>query len=205
MRFIHLLFVGIVLSSTTQASVVCTPPLIQAVQSERMSFVIQLIRGGVDINAINAIGRTAVHYAVKMNNLPALELLLDNGADLNLTDSAGNTPLDLWHEHKNKDMLALLHDAGAKPSFTKIEEQQPIISPTTDIVPSPENKGESQDLWHAAASNDVAAAKSLLAEGADTKAKNAEGKTPFEVAAEAEHAAVTALLLKATAGYQRCR
>ena len=171
-RFLHLLFVGVALCNTAQVSVVRTPPLIRAVQSERMSFIIQLIKGGAEINATNAIGRTALHYAVARDNLPALELLLDNNADVNLTDNDGNTPLDLWHVHKNKKMLVMLQAAGVKPF----------------------------DLFQVAANNDRAGAERLLAAGADAKAENNAGKVPFEIAVEAEHYALAVILLKAAVG-----
>ena len=170
-----------------------------------MALLVQLVKGGVDVNVTNAIGRTAAHYAVLRDNPSALELLLNNGADPNLTDNEGRALLDLWHEHKNEKMLALLHAAGAKPAPTAVEGQQPAISPVTDTTPSStelssEDKMESQDLWQAAANNDRASAERLLAEGADAKAKNAAGNTAFDVAVESGHDALAAILLKAVAG-----
>ena len=172
MRFLPLFFVCLFLPSTVQASIVRTTPLIQAVQSKHMRLLIQLIRGGNEINAIDAWGRTATHYAVSMNNQEALKLLLDHGADANLADNDGNTPLDMWPVHENKEMLALLHAAGAKPL----------------------------DLWQAAANNDRLSAERLLTAGADAKAENAAGNTAFDVAVESGHDALAAILLKAVAG-----
>ena len=202
MRFLPLFFVCLFLPSTVQASIVQTPPLIQAVQSGHMPRIGQLIRGGTEINAINAWGRTATHYAVARNNQKALKLLLDHGADANLADNDGNTPLDMWHKHKNEEMLALLQAAGARPSFTKVEEQQPAIAPATNTAPSPENatKNSAQDLWQAAADNDRLSAERLLAAGADAKAENDAGKVPFDIAVEAEHYALAAILMKAAVG-----
>ena len=186
-----------------------------------MAFLVQLVKGGVDVNVTNAIGRTAAHYAVIRDNPSALELLLNNGADPNLTDNEGRALLDLWHEHKNEKMLALLHAAGAKPAPpvheneamlallhaagakpapTAVEEQQSVISRVVDTEPVLDNKVESQDLWQAAANNDRASAERLLAEGADAKAKNAAGNTAFDVAVESGHDALAAILLKAVAG-----
>ena len=205
MRLLPFICFYIFLCSAAQAIVVRTPALIQAVQSGHMPRIGQLIRGGTEINAINAWGRTATHYAVSRNNQKALKLLLDHGADANLADNDGNTPLDMWHKHKNEEMLALLQAAGARPSFTKVEEQQPAIAPATNTAPSSteflsEDKVENQDLWQAAADNDRLSAERLLAAGADAKAENDAGKVPFEIAVEAEHAAVAAILLRAAAG-----
>ena len=257
MSFVFLFFVCTVFCNTAQARAVQTPPLIQAVQSGHMRLIGQLIRGGNEINAIDAWGRTATHYAVSMNNQEALKLLLDHGADANLADNRGQTLLDTWQKHKNKEMLKLLHNAGAMPSLSIIDD---ITSPTfenaegataseseetTSTTPVPEkkaasqdlwqaaannslagvarqlahkwpfkflkfsgrannlhfeNKVESQNLWQAAANNDRVAVEHLLDKGAAARVKNAEGKTPFDVAANAGHAALAAILLRAVAG-----
>ena len=174
MQLLQLLLLFFILPSTAQASVVRTPLLIQAVQSGHMRLIGQLIRGGTEINAINAWGRTAAHYAVTRNNRKALKLLLDNSADANLADNDGNTPLDMWHKHKHKNekMLALLHAAGVEPL----------------------------DLFQVAAKNYRSSAERLLAAGADAKAENDAGKVPFDIAVEAEHYALAAVLLKAAVG-----
>ena len=172
MRFFFLFFVCTVFCNTAQARAVRTPPLIQAVQSGHMRLIGQLIRGGAEVNVIDTWGRAATHYAVSNNNLLALKLLLNNGADTNLADNDGHTPLDLWHVHENKELLALLHAAGAKPL----------------------------DLWQAAANNDRLSAERLLTAGADAKAENDAGKVPFDIAIEAEHYALAAILLKAAVG-----
>ena len=213
MQLLQLLLLFFILPSTAQASVVRTPLLIQAVQSGHMRLIGQLIGGGAEVNIIDALGRTAAHYAVSRNNQKALELLLNNGADANLADNDGNTPLDMWHKHKNENenenenekILELLHAAGARTSPTEAEEQQSVISSATDTTPSSteflsEDKVENQDLWQAAANNDRASVERLLAAGADAKAENDAGKVPFDIAIEAEHYALAAVLLKAAVG-----
>ena len=56
------------------------------------------------------------------------------------------------------------------------------------------------NLFHAAATGDRTAVMHLLANGANAKAKNADGKFPFEVAMAAEHDALTAILLEVSVG-----
>ena len=172
MRLLIFLCFCLFLPNTAQASAVRTTPLIRAVQSGHMRLIGQFIRGGAQVNTIDVLGRAATHYAVSNNNMPALKLLLAKGADVNLADNGGHTPLDMWYGHKNEEMLELLHAAGAKPL----------------------------DLWQAAANNDRASAERLLAAGADTKAKNDAGKAPFDIAVEAEHYALAAILAKAAGG-----
>ena len=168
MQFISLLFIATIWCSVAQA----TPPVIRAAQTGNMSLFVQLINGGTDINAVNAIRRTALHYMVEQNNMQGVQMLLDKGAEVNLVDNAGNTPLDLWHKHENDKMLALLQAAGAQPL----------------------------DLWHAAAANSRTGVVRLLAAGADAKITDAAGKAPFHIAVEAGHDALAAILLHAAHG-----
>ena len=218
--FVFLVF--IVLPNTAQA--MRTPPLILAIQTENMSFFRQLVRGDTDVNVINAIGRTAAHYAVEKNDLRALQQLIDRGADVNVADKHGKTLLDLWQRHENKEMLELLQAAGAQPAEEQqsTEEELPaedqplateirtepddvstepddVSTEPDDVSTEPDSADEGQDLWQAAASNDVDEVKRLLAEGADAQAKKA-GKAPFDVAVEAGHDALAAILLRAAAG-----
>ncbi len=69
------------------AGVKSTTPLIQAVLENQLPLITQLIRGGAEINAKDALGRTAADYAVLHNNLPVLELVIAAGADANLVDN----------------------------------------------------------------------------------------------------------------------
>lgn len=55
-------------------------------------------------------------------------------------------------------------------------------------------------LFTAAAAGNRTAAINLLAAGADARAKNSDGKFPFELAMDADHDALTAILLKAAGG-----
>ena len=122
MQIFFTLFISIILCQTT-AQAMPTQPLILAVKSNSMHFLGQLLRGGANINASDALGRTAAHYAVAQNNIDALQVLLDEGAEVNLTDNKGEALLDLWQIHKNEDMLILLQNAGkAPPAATKLLE-----------------------------------------------------------------------------------
>lgn len=67
-----------------------------------------LIKSGVNINAIDAKGRTAIFYAIDRHNceLSFLTYLLDKGLDVNHTDNNGNTILiHTWKEFKIEKYL----------------------------------------------------------------------------------------------------
>ena len=55
-----------------------------------------LLAFGIDINAIDAAGRTVLHLAAERTENPAdIQLLLDRGADRSICDGGGNSPKDL--------------------------------------------------------------------------------------------------------------
>jgi hypothetical protein len=76
--------------------------LFQAAQDPRwIEEFYALVDAGVDLNASDASGRTAMHYAVAGDNGEAVRVLLLSGADPTLRDAHGRTAHDLAEqEHK---------------------------------------------------------------------------------------------------------
>ncbi|XP_014811340.1 PREDICTED: ankyrin repeat domain-containing protein 22 [Calidris pugnax] len=54
-----------------------------------------LLRAGVDVNATDSSGSTALHYACKMRNQAVIPLLLQAHADISVKNQDGETPLDI--------------------------------------------------------------------------------------------------------------
>ncbi|KFO71006.1 Ankyrin repeat domain-containing protein 22 [Cuculus canorus] len=54
-----------------------------------------LLRAGVDVNATDFSGSTALHYACEMRNQAVVPLLLEAHADTSIKNQAGETPLDI--------------------------------------------------------------------------------------------------------------
>jgi ankyrin repeat protein len=71
-----------------------------------------LIKAGVDINARDQYGRTALYYAVRRDNPALVKALLSHGASVNVKDDLGLSPLDFLRYRECKDILLA---AGAKP------------------------------------------------------------------------------------------
>lgn len=68
----------------------------------------QAAEAGIDINAKDAFGSTALHYAIAEKQVPAVELLLELGADVALQDSNGKTALHYAVEHRLPAVLETL-------------------------------------------------------------------------------------------------
>jgi cytohesin len=68
-----------------------------------------LLNGGIDSNALDDAGRTALHYA-KADIVP---LLVEAGMDANQTDSYGNTPIYNAMFDYNGELAGELYAAGA--------------------------------------------------------------------------------------------
>ncbi|NXN29620.1 ANR22 protein, partial [Nycticryphes semicollaris] len=54
-----------------------------------------LLRAGVDVNATDSSGSTALHYACEMRNQAVIPLLLEAHADISVKNQDGETPLDI--------------------------------------------------------------------------------------------------------------
>ncbi len=68
-----------------------------------------LIKHGADVNAVDAVGRSALFYHTDKD---ILSYLIKHGADVNLLDEQGYSALDYWKE--NKSRFELLSKAGGK-------------------------------------------------------------------------------------------
>lgn len=77
-----------------------TDELIENVKNKNLTAVETLLAGGENVNAANAQGNTALHYAVATGNSEMVKLLLAHNADMNTANSKGWTPLKIA-EKKN--------------------------------------------------------------------------------------------------------
>jgi uncharacterized protein len=66
---------------------------------------------GMDVNALNSMGLTAVHAAANRGSDAIIQFLVDKGARLDVKDKEGRTPL-MWAE----GVFLATHPAKAKPS-----------------------------------------------------------------------------------------
>ncbi len=73
---------------------------------------------GMDVNAVNSMGLTAVHGAANRGSDGIIELLVSEGAQLDVADNEGRTPLDWAH-----GVFLATHPAEPKPSSIELIER----------------------------------------------------------------------------------
>ncbi|CDW85245.1 acyl-binding protein [Stylonychia lemnae] len=82
-------------------------PLILAIDCEFTIETLQkLIKLGCSIKNSDTQGRTALHYAVDLENIELIQFLIDNGADKNTKDHSGSSPLD--EAETNEEIMEIL-------------------------------------------------------------------------------------------------
>lgn len=90
-----------------------TNGLCDAVFADDIENVREMIKGGVDVNAPNQQGSTALHIAALNGRLTLVEELLKNGAQVNITNRWGYTPLQDAIRNKQKEVKQFLLENGA--------------------------------------------------------------------------------------------
>jgi RNA polymerase sigma factor (sigma-70 family) len=73
----------------------------------QLDLVEQMLVDGVEINSIDAMGRTLLHWAVENDHVEVVKLLLKYGADRTTVDRSGTTAWQLAKKRKNAAMLRL--------------------------------------------------------------------------------------------------
>jgi len=157
-------------------------PLAAAAEKSDRAAIRTLLKQRADVNAPQADGMTALHWAVQLDNLETARLLTKAGADVKATNHYGVPPLSLACENGNTETVELLLTAGADPNTTL--------------------RGGETVLMTAARTGKIGPVKVLLAKGAKVDAKERRGQTALMWAAADGHATVVELLLKAGADFR---
>jgi ankyrin repeat protein len=159
------------------------PALIEAAKNADRDAVRALIQKKADVNATEADGTTALHWASYRDDLETVDLLLRAGARVDAANDLGATPL--WNASLNAGapVVTRLLAAGANPNLALLAGETPLMiaarSGKADLVQlllakqaNPNAKaarGQTALMW-AAAQKHPAVVKALLAQGADVHA-----------------------------------
>jgi len=81
--------------------------------------VLAYIQDEEDINVKDKNGMTPLMYAVSLNNIRIMEILISNGADVNIKNNKGQTSLQQAYEHNYFEAFKILLENGAEADFMK--------------------------------------------------------------------------------------
>lgn len=152
--------------------------VVDAVRNRDITSVRTLIGQSADVNAPEADGTTALHWAVHWNDIATVRLLLEAGADARSSNRYGATPLAVAASDADGRIVELLLEAGADPD-----------APITSFGQTP--------LMTAARTANIGAARALLEHGAYVDVQeNDRGQTALMWAAAEGHADMVRLLLE---------
>ncbi|TDI24476.1 MAG: hypothetical protein E2P06_07045 [Acidobacteria bacterium] len=163
------------LSVSSAAVAGAADPLIEAVKRADTDRVRALLAQGVDVNARQGDGATALHWAAHRNDLETAVVLLGAGANANAANELGATPLWLASLSGSAAMVERLLEAGAHPNATLSSGETPLMS--------------------AARAGNAEAVSLLLAHSADVNATGARGQTALMWAVAQQHADVARTLI----------
>ena len=154
--------------------------LIQAVKSGDAQAVRAALSQGVDVNAPQGDGTTALHWAARLNDVAVADLLLRSGARAGAANDNGATPLHLACLNRSAALVDRLLAAGADPN---------AAMPNGETV-----------LMTCARAGSAAAVKSLLVRGANVNvAEKSHGQTALMWAVAQGHPDVAKTLVEARA------
>jgi ankyrin repeat protein len=195
----RMMFVGLLL---TAAPALAAPGpgavrLIDAVKAGQVPAVRAALAEPGAVRAREADGTTALHWAVRADNLELTRLLLRAGADANVANRYDVTPLSLAATNGNAAIAGALLDAGADPNGASREGQtvlmvaarsgnvqavRRLLDAGADPNAAERWLGETALMW-AAAHDHAAAVDALVEYGADADARSALSTIPVLQAA----------------------
>ncbi len=161
------------------SALVAKSPLSDAAEKSDHAGIRTLLKQHADVNAPQADGMTALHWAVHGDDLESAKALVEAKANVKATNRYGVTPLSLACQNGSVSMVELLLGRGADPNTTL--------------------RGGETVLMTAARTGKAGPVKALLKRGADMNAKERRGQTALMWAAADGHTEVVELLIKAGA------
>lgn len=191
-RFGALCFAPVVFAATVPAASL-NGQLLDAVKNSDKVAVQALLPQHVDLSAADPDGSTALHWAVRRDNLDTANLLIRAGADVKATNRYGVTPLSLACVSGNAAMIEALLKAGADPNTAlpggetplmtaartgKLDAVKVLISHGADVKYAEPQRGQTALMWAAAEGNTAVVAE-LVERGADMHARTKGGLTPL--------------------------
>ncbi len=170
-----------------------------------------LLKQRTDVNAAQADGMTALHWAAYRDDFETAKALVEAKADVGLTNHYGVTPLSLACRNGSAAIVELLLAHGSDPNTTLRGGETVLMTAARTGKPgavaallkrkadvnAKERRGQTALMWAAAEGNTEVVAM-LIQAGADVRATLPDsGFTPLLFATRAGHLDVVRALLKA--------
>ena len=188
-------------------------PLANAVQHMDRETVRHLLDRRIDVNAPQADGTTALHWAAYNDDLDLVNRLLAAGANARASNRYGVTPLTLACTNGNAAVVSRLLDAGADANGTVPGGETPLMTAARTgkaavvralivhgaDVNAKEGRGRQSALMWAAAEGNVEVLDTLIEAGADFRTPLDSGFTPLLFAVREGRIGAVKTLLKAGA------
>lgn len=188
-------------------------PLADAAERTDRARVDALLKQRVDVNAAQADGMTALHWAAHHDDVDLAGVLLRAGAGVQAATRYGVTPLSLACTNGSAPMVALLLNAGADPNAAlpggetplmtaartgTLEGVTALLSHGASVDRSDDRRGQTALMW-AAAEGHAAVVQALIDAGAAIDTRLGSGLTPLLFAVREGRKDVLRVLLRAGA------
>jgi ankyrin repeat protein len=172
-----------------------------------------LVRQGVDVNAPQPDGMTAIHWAAYHDDLDTVELLVRSGANVNAVNRYGVTPMSLACTNGNGSMVELFLESKADPNASlpggetplmtasrvgSLAAVQALLSAGAKVDAKDDRRGQTALMW-ASDEGHADVVRALVDAGADIRTRVPSGFTPFLFAVRAGRQDVVRVLLEAGA------
>jgi len=151
------------------------PLVIDAVRNLDKEALRALVQRKADVNAAEADGTTALHWAAYLDDVESADLLIRAGAKVSAATDLGVTPLWTASLNGSEAMVRRLLKAGADPNAALLAGETPVMV--------------------AARTGNPAVVEQLLARGGNANARGARGQTALMWAVSEKHPDAVKVLL----------
>jgi ankyrin repeat protein len=180
------------------AALGAAPPLVDAVKSGDRTAAMAMLDKRVDVNAPEADGTTALHWAVQQGDLDLVQRLIRAGANVKARNDYGSTPMSEAAVLARTPILDALLKAGAdveSPNAdgqtalmvvartSQVDAARLLIARGANVNAVEKWRGQTALMW-AVAQNQPAMVKELVAHGADVNARSTINNWQRQVTAE---------------------
>ena len=208
-------FVALALVAATTAvhAAPARAPLADAAERHDWTRVRSLLKAHADVNAAQADGMTALHWAAYHDDEDAAKALLGAGANVRAANRYGVTPLSLACTNGNAAIASALLEAGADANGAQPGGETPLMTAARSgadgvvkallargarVDAKDDRRGQTALMW-AAAEGHAAIVQDFIEAGADFKLRTPSGFTPMLFATREGRIDVVRVLLRAGA------